>query len=245
MGRNPDITLEELARASGVVRRTLFGHFPGRAALLEALVEDASETLRVALADGLRPEESAERALAHFVFAIWPFGDRCRMLVAHARSDLGDERVASILAPARSEVTAILERGQREGVFHARLSPAVLSSGLEAMHFALLEAVNTGALASDGAGDAAVVTLIAAGVPEERAERIVDASGPWRSNGPTPKADPAPPRPRPGAPPSRPLSCCPSMCNYLLAVIPDAWRAGSPAPGRMWPERPPGSDPDP
>ena len=108
-GRNPDITLEELARTSGVVRRTLFGHFPGRAALLEALVEHASETLRVALADGPRPEASAERALAHFVFSIWPFGDRYRMLVAHARRDLGDERVAAILAPARSEVTAILE----------------------------------------------------------------------------------------------------------------------------------------
>lgn len=28
LGRNPDVTLEELARAAGVVRRTLFGHFP-------------------------------------------------------------------------------------------------------------------------------------------------------------------------------------------------------------------------
>ncbi|GLP66470.1 hypothetical protein TUSST3_30900 [Streptomyces sp. TUS-ST3] len=49
LGRNPDITLEELARASGVVRRTLFGHFPGRAALLEALAEEAAESLRSAV----------------------------------------------------------------------------------------------------------------------------------------------------------------------------------------------------
>ena len=42
------------------------------------------------------------------------------------------------------------------------------------MRFALLEAVNTGALANDGAGVAAVVTLITAGVPEGRAGRIVD-----------------------------------------------------------------------
>lgn len=55
LGRNPDVTLEELARAAGVVRRTLFGHFPGRAALLEALTEEASETLRLALVRGHGP----------------------------------------------------------------------------------------------------------------------------------------------------------------------------------------------
>ncbi|MFE6363164.1 TetR/AcrR family transcriptional regulator [Streptomyces sp. NPDC057806] len=172
LGRNPDITLEELARASGVVRRTLFGHFPGRPALLEALAEEASETLRAALAEAVRPAEPAERALAHFVLAMWPVGDRYRMLLALARRDLGIERVTEILSPARSEVTAILDRGQRDGVFHAHLPAAVLSAGLEAMHVALLEEVNSGALEDDGARTA-LATLIAAGVPEERASRVV------------------------------------------------------------------------
>jgi hypothetical protein len=36
LGRNPDVTLEEIARAAAVVRRTLFGHLSGRAALLWA-----------------------------------------------------------------------------------------------------------------------------------------------------------------------------------------------------------------
>ncbi|MER5195472.1 TetR/AcrR family transcriptional regulator [Streptomyces sp. NPDC002755] len=172
LGRNPDVTLEEIARASGVVRRTLFGHFPGRAALLEALAEEASEALRGALAVAAAPQEPAERALAHFVHTIWPVGDRYRLLLALARRDLGDERVADILAPARDEVTAILARGQRDGVFHAQLPPAVLSAGLEAMQVALLEEVNTGALEDDGTRTA-VVTLVAAGVPEERALAVV------------------------------------------------------------------------
>ncbi|MGW0599537.1 TetR/AcrR family transcriptional regulator [Streptomyces sp. NPDC002776] len=172
LGRNPDITLEELARASGVVRRTLFGHFPGRPALLEALAEEASESLRAALAEAVRPAEPADRALAHFVLTMWPVGDRYRMLLALARRDLGIERVTEILSPARSEVTAILERGQRDGVFHTHLPPAVLSAGLEAMHVALLEEVNTGALEDDGARTA-LATLIAAGVPQERASGVV------------------------------------------------------------------------
>ncbi|MFF4349755.1 TetR/AcrR family transcriptional regulator [Streptomyces sp. NPDC001530] len=175
LGRNPDITLEELARASGVVRRTLFGHFPGRAALLEALAEEASETLRSTLAAGAKPmePEPAERALAQFVFSMWPVGDRYRMLLALARHDLGAERVAEILAPARDEGTAILQRGQRDGVFHTHLPPAVLSAALEAMTVALLEEVNTGALEDDGTR-VAVATLIAAGVPEKQARVVAD-----------------------------------------------------------------------
>lgn len=173
LGRNPDVTLEELARAAGVVRRTLFGHFPGRQALLEALADEAAETLQAALESGARPEEPADRAFAHFVFAFWPVGDRYRLLLALARNDLGVERVAEVLAPARAAATAILERGQRDGVFHTQLPPGVLSAGLEAMTLALLEEVNSGALADDGTRTA-VATLVAAGVPEERARLVVD-----------------------------------------------------------------------
>ncbi|WP_329221768.1 TetR/AcrR family transcriptional regulator [Streptomyces sp. NBC_01485] len=173
LGRNPDVTLEEIARASGVVRRTLFGHFPGRAALLEALAEEASEALRGVLAVAAGPEVPAERALAHFVYSIWPVGDRYRLLLSLAQRDLGVERVAEILAPARDEVTAILARGQRDGVFHTQLPPAVLSAGLEGMHIALLEEVNSGALEDDGTRTA-VATLVAAGVPEGRARPVVD-----------------------------------------------------------------------
>ncbi|MFC8567284.1 TetR family transcriptional regulator [Streptomyces sp. NPDC057245] len=176
LGRNPDTTLEELARAAGVVRRTLFGHFPGRTALLEALAEEASEALRGAMADGAEratdPAEPAERALARFTLLIWPVGDRYRMLLALARHDLGEERVAEILAPARAEVTAILERGGQEGAFPAHLPSAVLSAGLEAMIVALLEQVNTGALEDDGTR-VTVAMLIAAGVPEQRARAVV------------------------------------------------------------------------
>ncbi|MDX3458920.1 helix-turn-helix domain containing protein [Streptomyces sp. ME02-8801-2C] len=173
LGRNPDVTLEELARAAGVVRRTLFGHFPGRAALVEALAEEAAETFRNAMEAGPEPGESAERALAWFVLRLWRVGDRYRMLVALTRRDLGSERFTEVLAPAREAVTGILERGQRDGVFHSHLPPAVQSTGLMALIVALVESVNTGALEDDG-HRIATATLIAAGVPEDRASAVVE-----------------------------------------------------------------------
>lgn len=187
LGRNPDITLEELARASGVVRRTLFGHFPGREALLEALAEEAAQALRDALPADPTPSdagaESAERSYARFVLSMWTVGDRYRLLLALARRDLGQERVTEILAPARRAATAILARGQRDGVFHTQLPPAVLSAGLEAMSIALLEEVNSGELEDDGTL-AAVAQLIAAGVPEKRARVVVDEVAPGGGGGP-------------------------------------------------------------
>lgn len=77
LGRNPDVTLEELARAAGVVRRTPFGHFPGKEALLEALAEEAAESLRGALAAGVPStrDESAELSLVRLAFSMWPVGD--------------------------------------------------------------------------------------------------------------------------------------------------------------------------
>ncbi|WP_328675310.1 TetR/AcrR family transcriptional regulator [Streptomyces sp. NBC_01261] len=181
LGLNPDITLEELARASGVVRRTLFGHFPGREALLEALAEEASEALRAALPADPAPTgagvESAERSYARFVLSMWTVGDRYRLLLVLARRDLGVERVTEILSPARSAATTILDRGQRDGVFHTQLPAAVLSAGLEAMSIALLEEVNSGELEDDGT-HAAVASLIAAGVPEKQARVVVDEVAP-------------------------------------------------------------------
>ncbi|KNB52419.1 TetR family transcriptional regulator, partial [Streptomyces caatingaensis] len=85
----------------------------------------------------------------------------------------GLERVGEILEPARVRVTAILERGQRDGVFHSHLPPAAMGAGLEAMTVALLEEVNTGALEDDGTRTA-VAMLIAAGVPEKQARVVVD-----------------------------------------------------------------------
>lgn len=174
LGRNPDVTLEEIARAAGVVRRTLFGHFPGRAALLDALAEEASEALRGVVARKPDAVEAPERAFARFVLSIWSVGDRYRLLLALARQDLGMERVSEVLAPARDAATAVLERGQRVGVFHDHLPAVVLSSALEALTISLLESVNAGTWEDDGT-QTAVATLVAAGVPEKEASAVVES----------------------------------------------------------------------
>jgi AcrR family transcriptional regulator len=49
LSRDPDASLDEIARAAGVARRTLYGHFPNREALVTALTGEARQSLEEAL----------------------------------------------------------------------------------------------------------------------------------------------------------------------------------------------------
>ncbi|MEV5772145.1 TetR/AcrR family transcriptional regulator [Streptomyces antimycoticus] len=160
LDRDPDSSLGDIAEAAGVSRRTVYGHFSGRSALVEGLVDDAAQALREALTAVALPAPDAATALARFVLALWPVGDRYRMLLRLAPQDA--ER-ADVLAPVRDLATAIITEGRRQGVFHTRLPPPVLSRAVEAHVLALLDCVNTGTWTDDGTRTAAAA-LIAVGV---------------------------------------------------------------------------------
>jgi AcrR family transcriptional regulator len=51
--RDPDASMDQIARAAGVVRRTVYGHFPSREALISALLDGAVEMVAAANMAGL------------------------------------------------------------------------------------------------------------------------------------------------------------------------------------------------
>ena len=164
LARDPDSSLGDIAEAAGVSRRTVYGHFSGRAALVEGLVEGAVQALRQALVVPASPPSDAVMDLARFVLAVWPVGDRYRMLVRLAPQDLGAERAADVLAPARDRAASIIARGQRQGVFQTVVPAGPLSRALEGHLLALLECVNAGTWSDDDGTRSATAALIAMGV---------------------------------------------------------------------------------
>ncbi|MEV6941556.1 TetR/AcrR family transcriptional regulator [Streptomyces sp. NPDC051172] len=172
LGRDPDSSLGDIAEAAGVVRRTVYGHFNGRAALMEGLVGEATWALRQALAVPRAPVADAVTELARFVLAVWPVGDRYRILLRLAPQDLGADRVAEVLAPARDMAEAIIGRGQRQGAFQTGVSPVVLTRALEGYLLGLLDCVNGGVWSDDGTGTA-TAALIAMGVAGDSAAACV------------------------------------------------------------------------
>ena len=171
LSRDPDASLDEIARAAGVVRRTLYGHFPSRQALVAALAEEAAQALADAFTAARDPGDDPPTALARSTMAVWAVGDRYRMLISLGRRDLGQEGIRAALDPAHAEATAILGRGQRAGVFAGHLPAPVLALALEGFLLALLESQW-----ADPTGEAgATAVLLAAGVAPAAAARSVKA----------------------------------------------------------------------
>src|ERR1700761_4609030 len=175
LGRDPDASLDEIARAAGVVRRTLYGHFPNREALIDALADEAQEQLEEAFTGARRAEADPPSALAGLILASWGVGDHYRMLISLARRRLGEERLRGGLAPARGEAIAILARGQQDGSFGTHLPAPVLALATESVVLALLESQPSPQWSDATGAAAATAVLVTAGVSPAAAGDYVAA----------------------------------------------------------------------
>lgn len=183
--RNPDASMDDVARAAGVVRRTVYGHFPSRDALVEGLVDEASSAL-VAVLDRLPPvPDRPDLSTALLALLSWPIGDRFRVLLTFARAELGEERIRDLLEPAREPSLAIVERGQADGVFSSYLPAEVLVRMTEAVTIASFEEANRGTITDDGESFA-LASLVLLGIsPERSADVVAEARALLRESGTT------------------------------------------------------------
>lgn len=172
--RDPDASMDQIARAAGVVRRTVYGHFPSREALMSTLVDGAVEAVAAAHAAGRKGIEDPAQALAASILTVWEVADRYRILVALAQRSVTMQGIRERLAPVRESFEELLRRGLEEGVFASPLPAPALAYVQEQLVFAVMEAVNDGLLAAEEAGRSAAVTVLtAAGVPASRATELV------------------------------------------------------------------------
>ncbi|MEU3856459.1 TetR/AcrR family transcriptional regulator [Streptomyces sp. NPDC028722] len=170
---DPDASLDSIARAAGVARRTLYWHFSTRQALVDALTQEADQALRQAFTAARVPGADSLEALARTALAAWAVGDQYHMLISMGRRRLGEDTIRAILAPTREEAVATVRRGQEEGVFADHVPATVLAPALEALLLALA-AENAASSWADPTGEgAATALLVATGVaPEEAALRV-------------------------------------------------------------------------
>ncbi|MCK1820074.1 TetR/AcrR family transcriptional regulator [Streptomyces sp. XM83C] len=172
--RDPDASMDQIARAAGVVRRTVYGHFPSREALISTLVDEAVEALSAAHAAGREGVRDPAESVARSVLTVWHIADRYRLLVALAQRTVTMQGIRERLAPVRETSVRILQQGLDEGVFTSPLPAPALAYVHEQVLFGLMEAVNDGLLDTREAGRSAAVTVLtSAGVPAGRAAALV------------------------------------------------------------------------
>lgn len=133
LGRDPDATTDDIARAAGVGRMTLYGHFPNRAGLIDAALADAmragDETLSAVDLDG-----DARDALTRLLESSWALVAESAALLEAAEGVLPAGRLRELHAVPAERVERLIRRGQDDGAFRTDLPSDWL---VNAVHYLL------------------------------------------------------------------------------------------------------------
>jgi AcrR family transcriptional regulator len=159
----PQATMADIARAAGVGRVTLYGHFPSREALVGAALDRAvAEVARAsdAVRDGVSADAPADEVLRRHIHSSWDVLDRHRQLFTVAQRVLPPDRVRARHDPAFVHFESLIARGQAEGRFRADLSVDWLLTVVYSLFHAAAEAVNDGRLERARAADVLEATIL-------------------------------------------------------------------------------------
>ena len=171
LGANPDAAMGDIASAAGVVRRTVYGHFPSRLDLVRTLTERAVTEMTAVLTEADAADAEADATWVEFIARVWPVAHRYRVLLALRRGEYG-EAIHSLLGPLDQLLADLVKRGQDSDVFAHHLPAATLSQVAYGVVFAIADSeLSNGTL---GARAATITSLLMLGVPQPRAIALVD-----------------------------------------------------------------------
>ncbi len=159
---DPDASMAEIARRAGVVRATIYVHFPTRESLLDAVMERAVAEVAEA-AGGAEPQRGTPQdALERVLRATWQKLDRFQSLLTINTNRLSAAELHRRHLPVLAEFAPLIERGQAEGVFRADLPVSWHLAVIRSLaHTASFE-LQAGRLSEAEAEPALLSTVIAA-----------------------------------------------------------------------------------
>lgn len=162
LGRSPDVNMIEIARAAGLGRVTLYGHFPSKEALVDAVVAHAVARAATALDDVDLDRGSAPEAIARLARSAWEVLSQHRQLRVAGLRHLGPERMREHHDLVVPRVAALVARGQDAGELRTDLPRDWLVATFFALLHAAADEVNGGRLDPAQAGDVVAATVVPA-----------------------------------------------------------------------------------
>jgi AcrR family transcriptional regulator len=164
---DPDASMAEIARRAGVVRATIYVHFPTRESLLDAVMEHAIAEVAAAMHDAEPARGEPREALERMLSSTWQQLDRFHALVAINTTRLAAKELHRRHLPVLEQFAPLIERGQEAGVFRRDLPIAWhLAVILAIVHVASGE-VRSGRI-PDAHVEAAMLSTVAAAIGGEQ-----------------------------------------------------------------------------
>jgi AcrR family transcriptional regulator len=161
LASDPEASMAEIARRAGVVRATIYVHFPTRESLLEAVTERAIAEVTQAMAAAAPNRGDPAEALQRVLTTAWQELGRFHSLIAiNTRRPQAELR--RLHRPVLALLQPLVERGQRAGAFRSDV-PAMwhLSMLLALIHAASGE-LQTNRLSAAEIESALVTTVLGA-----------------------------------------------------------------------------------
>jgi AcrR family transcriptional regulator len=167
LASDPDASMAEIARRAGVVRATIYMHFPTREALLDSVMENAvaqvAEATRAAEPTQGEPEEALQRVLR----ATWHKLSDFQTLLAINTSRLSAKELHRRHQPVMTQFVPLIERGQEKGVFRSDLPVSWHLAMIRAIAHAASAEVRSGRIPASEVEPAMLTTALAAVSPRD------------------------------------------------------------------------------
>ena len=129
LSAQPEASVDDIARAAGLSRQTVYAHFPSREALLDAVVERATTEVAAAFEAAALEAVPPAEALIRLLDAGWAVTARYPFLWRLPAVSPGQD--ADRHGPVIERLREVIRRGQESGDFDRRLSPDwLLAAGL-------------------------------------------------------------------------------------------------------------------
>jgi AcrR family transcriptional regulator len=168
LASDPDASMAAIARRAGVVRATIYMHFPTRESLLDAVMENSvamvAEATRRAEPDHGEPNEALERVL----LATWKQLSELQNVLQINMRRLTAQELRRRHLPVTSQFIPLLERGQAAGVFRADVSATWLIAVVRAIVHAASTELQVGRLSEAEVEQTMLTTALAAVSPRRR-----------------------------------------------------------------------------
>ncbi|GAA1505637.1 TetR/AcrR family transcriptional regulator [Streptomyces synnematoformans] len=145
LGTDPNATTDDIAKAAGVGRMTLYGHFRTRADLVDAAlrgaVEDGDRTLAAVDLAG-----DAYEAMRRLLVSSWALVAESAALLTAAQGVLPAGRVRELHEGPAARVGELVRRGRDQGVFRTDMPTAWLVGVVQHILHGAAEEVRAGRL---------------------------------------------------------------------------------------------------